>query len=121
MPYMLRAAIVSFLTLLSTTEQAVATRNIQESQNALAIAGFNPGPEDGIEGSATCRAISTFQITNGLQATGERNAAKCAALHSRSAAPDTRNPPDENLQDLPSVLPRYGVFWQGRRDPRPKN
>jgi len=43
---------------------------VTELQRALATAGFSPGPIDGVFGSKTRTAVTAFQTTSGLPATG---------------------------------------------------
>ena len=43
-------------------------------------AGFDPGPVDGVFGSRTRTAVSTFQVAQGLASTGAVDAATGVAL-----------------------------------------
>jgi peptidoglycan hydrolase-like protein with peptidoglycan-binding domain len=44
---------------------------VKEIQRALAEAGFDPGPIDGVFGHNTTAAVSAFQATNGLVVDGQ--------------------------------------------------
>lgn len=70
----------------------VTTRRVQQ---ALADAGFDPGPVDGIRGRRTILALKAFQSAHGLAATGLTDAATARAL----LGPDVRE------ADLPDATP----------------
>lgn len=44
--------------------------NVRDIQAALQLAGFNPGPVDGVRGRQTIAAIKAFQAKNGLSPDG---------------------------------------------------
>ena len=64
-------------------------RRIQE---ALARAGFDPGPADGKFGPRTRRAIQGWQQANGYAATGDLTRAQAEVLLTESAVADTLTP-----------------------------
>jgi hypothetical protein len=64
----------------------ITTREVQE---ALAAAGYNPGPIDGIRGRRTIAAIRQFQAAHGLQVDGIVGPKTGAKLFNRKlASPD---------------------------------
>lgn len=56
------------------------TRSIKDIQIALAAAGFDPGPADGVRGRRTTLAITAFQKANGLTPDGVAGEATARAL-----------------------------------------
>ncbi len=59
--------------------------DVAAAQSALAAQGFAPGPIDGIAGPRTEAAVRSFQRANGLNATGQLDAATAKALASAPA------------------------------------
>jgi hypothetical protein len=55
---------------------------IQDIQTRLQMLGYNPGPADGLFGNKTAKAISQFEIDQGLPVTGTPNTGVIAALQS---------------------------------------
>lgn len=60
--------------------------SIREIQQALAAAGFNPGPIDGIEGPKTRAALVAFQQARGLSTASDQWGATEAALRGTGGA-----------------------------------
>ena len=54
---------------------------VEEIQNALKDAGFEPGPIDGVMGAQTRAAIKGLQKTKGLKATGKIDSKTQLALN----------------------------------------
>jgi uncharacterized protein (TIGR02594 family) len=74
--------------------------DIREIQQALAAAGFDPGPIDGIRGRKTIRAIMAFQEANGLAADGIVGPQTTAKLF-----PGQGQPSGEQDFSVPSHMP----------------
>ena len=62
----------------STAPAAAAADPVREAQQRLNAAGFDAGPVDGIVGPRTKRALIKYQAANGLEVTGELDAATLA-------------------------------------------
>ena len=102
-----------------------ARRVIQEG---LAVAGFSPGPADGVFGPATRAAIRGWQASRGTTATGYLDAAGASALGapvpaaalSAAASPPAgvAEPEPEPAESVPAAeLTRAEtVFWESMRD-----
>ncbi|KJS03284.1 MAG: hypothetical protein VR65_02665 [Desulfobulbaceae bacterium BRH_c16a] len=54
--------------------------DVKELQKALADAGYNPGPIDGLMGKKTRAALTRFQKDNNLEPTGLLDEATMIAL-----------------------------------------
>lgn len=65
-------------------------------QRALAAAGFDPGPLDGIAGPKTRAAINAFQAAQGLVVDGIAGPLTWAGLHRGRAAPPAHRPHSAN-------------------------
>jgi uncharacterized protein (TIGR02594 family) len=74
--------------------------DIRDIQQALARAGFDPGPIDGIRGRRIIQAIMAFQQANGLVADGIVGPQTAAKLF-----PGPSEPPDEQDFSVPSHMP----------------
>jgi hypothetical protein len=61
-----------------STAPAAAADPVREAQRRLNAAGFDAGPVDGIVGPRTKRALIKYQAANGLEVTGELDAASLA-------------------------------------------
>lgn len=70
--------------------QGADVRNLQQ---ALAKAGFNPGPVDSVFGAKTAAALRAYQQSRGLDVTGTASADTFAALTSNKAAATARPAP----------------------------
>ncbi len=57
-----------------------ASADVREAQQALARAGYDPGPADGIWGAQSARAAMEFQRANNLNETGRLDGATRTAL-----------------------------------------
>lgn len=66
--------------------------NVREIQQALAAAGYLPGPIDGIWGRQTAGAVRLFQSDHGLEIDGSVGPQTLAALQSGAASPDLSAP-----------------------------
>jgi hypothetical protein len=62
----------------STAPAGAAADPVREAQRRLNAAGFDAGPVDGIVGPRTRRALIKYQAANGLEVTGELDAATLA-------------------------------------------
>jgi localization factor PodJL len=60
------------------TAPVAAADPVREAQRLLNAAGFDAGPVDGIVGPRTKRALIKYQAANGLEVTGELDAATLA-------------------------------------------
>ena len=80
--------------------------NISDLQRALAAAGFDPGPADGISGPKTRAAVRAFQVARRLQADGVAGPLTWAALAGGLVGPTATGPatPDTN-PFIPAALP----------------
>jgi peptidoglycan hydrolase-like protein with peptidoglycan-binding domain len=65
---------------------------IRDIQSALAQAGYDPGPVDGVRGQKTTAAIEAFQKDHGLTADGVVGARTQAALFGNVAQSDSFQP-----------------------------
>lgn len=74
--------------------------NVKAIQEALAAAGFDPGPIDGIRGRKTIEAIKGFQAANGLKADGIAGSRTLAML-----LPNAAPMRPEEMMDVPSHMP----------------
>lgn len=72
--------------------------SVREIQQALAAAGFNPGPIDGVMGPKTRAAIKAFQQARGLTVDGVVGPQTTAALQGGGGAPAASNP-DQATKD----------------------
>jgi uncharacterized protein (TIGR02594 family) len=72
---------------------------VLELQTALAAAGFNPGPHDGVTGPLTRAAILAFQRARGLEVDGIVGPKTRAALF--GAAAQAAKPAEEIPLDMP--------------------
>lgn len=63
-----------------STAPAAAADPVREAQRRLNAAGFDAGPLDGVVGPRTKRALIKYQAANGLEVTGELDAATLARL-----------------------------------------
>lgn len=79
-----------------------ASTDAREAQQALARAGYNPGPADGVWGAQSARALRDYQRANSLAETGRLDSATRAALRG-TAAPAT--PPSPAPAPAPAVPP----------------
>lgn len=70
-----RCGTISVVVAFGATGSAVRT-----VQCALVLAGFDPGPVDGVFGSRTRTAVTAFQVAQGLASTGAVDAATGVAL-----------------------------------------
>ncbi len=73
----------------SATENSARIRQVQQ---ALKVAGFDPGPADGRMGARTRAAIRDFQLANGLEPDGKvgpRTWNKLETVAKNSASPST--------------------------------
>ena len=100
-----------------------ARRVIQEG---LAVAGFSPGPADGVFGPATRAAIRGWQTSRGTTATGYLDAAGASALGApvpAAALTATASPPAAVPEPVPAesgptaeLTRAETVFWESMRD-----
>jgi hypothetical protein len=67
---------------------AAAADPVREAQRRLNAAGFDAGPVDGIVGPRTERALIKYQAANGLEVTGELDAATLARFGRVPVSPD---------------------------------
>jgi lysophospholipase L1-like esterase len=67
-------------TISSTVTSTSTTTRVKTVQCALKLAGFNPGPVDGIYGTQTRNAVNAFQSARGITVTGTVNQATGVAL-----------------------------------------
>ena len=75
-------------------------------QELLKEVGFNPGPIDGILGPRTRGALSRYQASRGLPATGALDEATRQALLPREPLPETGDAkPEATRQALPPSEP----------------
>jgi membrane-bound lytic murein transglycosylase B len=58
----------------------LAVDDIKKVQEALKDKGHDPGPVDGIVGPQTQKALRSFQVANGIRATGRVDAETAKAL-----------------------------------------
>ncbi len=92
-------------------------------QQRLAELGYLTGRADGIFGAATEAALQTFQLMNGLEETGELDAATGGALASFRALPKptptptplARGAKGEDVKTVQEKLKEYG-FLSGKAD-----
>ena len=89
--------------------EAPARRQIQE---ALGMAGFDPGGADGMFGPRTRAAIRGWQSSRGARATGYLDAASAAALRSAAPGPAVARPSAPAAQQPPASSEVELVFWQ---------
>ncbi len=75
-----------------------------EAQTLLAALGFDPGPIDGMMGRNTRAAISQFQATQGLPASGTLNTALLASLR-EAFDRKSRNPAGADVAVAPQPAP----------------
>jgi len=61
--------------------------SVLQAQQSLHVAGFSPGPLNGIMGDHTRDALRAFQSTRGLKVTGQLDARTTQALQSLSGIP----------------------------------
>lgn len=62
-----------------------ARADAREAQQALARAGYDPGPADGVWGAQSARALRDYQRANSLAETGRLDSATRAALRGTAA------------------------------------
>jgi peptidoglycan hydrolase-like protein with peptidoglycan-binding domain/DNA invertase Pin-like site-specific DNA recombinase len=67
-------------------DRVSGSRQVRELQRRLRAAGYRPGPIDGLYGSMTERALSTFQIHHGLAPDGVAGPRTAKALRDPRAA-----------------------------------
>ena len=62
-----------------------SAEQVKAVQTVLAAMGYEPGPADGLLGTGTIDAISAYQAANGLEQTGQINAALVESLNAAIA------------------------------------
>lgn len=98
----------------STLAARTGTYSVADLQRALAQAGYNPGPADGLMGPGTRAAIEAFQRDQGLSVTGTPTAALYQALErqgflaARAAPPSLSRDQTADLRDVERRLQRAG-------------
>ncbi|OPY89356.1 MAG: N-acetylmuramoyl-L-alanine amidase CwlH precursor [Smithella sp. PtaU1.Bin162] len=104
---------------------------VEEIQNALKEAGFDPGPADGVMGSQTRTAIKGFQKKHGLKPTGQIDPATNLALNKTKeiekpfnkeiSDPDSFSKSDEQIQKALKNAGFYKGVIDGKVGPRTKS
>jgi uncharacterized protein (TIGR02594 family) len=85
---------------------------VKDIQQALAAAGFDPGPIDGIRGRRTIQAIKEFQEANGLKADGIVGPQTTAKLFPGGALEDDQFAIPSNLPWLQEAYNLIGTREQ---------
>lgn len=105
------AAIVLLGSLIGTTGAQTSApglerRSVREAQQALQRAGYEPGPIDGIIGPKMRAALTAYQQSQGLRATGELDSEMMARLGVR---PRRYRPTPQHVRQVQQALTDVGL------------
>jgi TonB family protein len=98
----------------------VLHEEVRQLQESLRLAGFNPGPADGLPGPQTTAALRAYQRSQGFPATGWLDDTTKQAIGRPSARPTASPPPGSEMSprfvhqpkpDYPLLARQQG--WEG--------
>jgi peptidoglycan hydrolase-like protein with peptidoglycan-binding domain len=87
------AAGMLLVALTATQVSAQAAADVERAQKTLKEMGHDPGPIDGVMGAQTSAALKAYQKKNGLDVTGQLDAATAARLGEAAPAASPAAPP----------------------------
>jgi peptidoglycan hydrolase-like protein with peptidoglycan-binding domain len=97
-----------------TAPVELSVEELRELQRCLANAGFDPGPIDGVYGSATRRAIQHFERSRKRQVTGQATARLLAELRAFGPSLERRKTPKIKRAEATLTLPLPALVLTSR-------
>jgi peptidoglycan hydrolase-like protein with peptidoglycan-binding domain len=91
--------------------------DVRRLQEVLTDLGYQPGPVDGISGSRTISAVTTFQVDAALTADGLAGRVTRAALETRHAAGTVASDTGTATESSPDPTTTTGILRKGSRGP----